>query len=345
VTENNRRPISAPAEKPPATPAQEPLSPNDAVEPLRVRSAPGPGAILRAAREAQELTREEVADALHLLVRVVADLEDENWRRLPNPTFTRGYYRAYAKLLELDVDKVLNAYRAAAPAPEPDGSGSLRGSARAPRSTAMRSSVGPILALIVAGLIAAAVVFVVWQLWPDALGERSAAPFAGPQAQAPAVPRGQMPLRTPPPPLPAAEQTRQAVVEPVVALPGESPLEDSAAGDHVLAFAPAEDDGEAADWGESLPLAVRPERRLTPAGDDRLRFVFSDDCWVDVKALDGRTLYSALSRAGDELELVGQGPFRVLLGYAPAVELSFNGQDVPVRAQMRNNVASLTLGR
>jgi cytoskeleton protein RodZ len=343
VTENNRRPFSAPAEKPRATPAPEAVPPSDEAESPRARSAPGPGAILRAARESQELTREEVADALHLLVRVVADLEDENWRRLPNPTFTRGYYRAYAKLLELDVERVLSAYRAAAPAPEPDPS-SVRGSARTPRSRAMRSSIGPILALIVAGVIAAAVVFMVWQLWPNALGERSAAPFAAPQAQAPAVPRGQMPVRTAPPPL-AVAHTRQPGVDALLTASEESALGDPAAGDRVLAFAPAEDDGEAADWSDGIPFAAVPERRLTPAGDDRLSFVFSDDCWVDVKALDGRTLYSALSRAGDELELVGQGPFRVLLGYAPAVELSFNGEQVPVRAQMRNNVASLTLGR
>jgi len=42
---------------------------------------------------------------------------------------------------------------------------------------------------------------------------------------------------------------------------------------------------------------------------------------------------------------VGQAPFRVLLGYAPGVQMSFNGETVVLAPHTRNNVATLVLGQ
>jgi cytoskeleton protein RodZ len=95
----------------------------------------------------------------------------------------------------------------------------------------------------------------------------------------------------------------------------------------------------------SPPGEVAARRRLTPSGDDRLAFSFTEDCWVEVQSASGERLYSDLSRAGSELDLVGDGPFRILLGYAPGAELSFNGEPVPLGPHTRNNVATLVLGQ
>ena len=86
-------------------------------------------------------------------------------------------------------------------------------------------------------------------------------------------------------------------------------------------------------------------RRITASGQDRLAFTFSDDCWVEVRDTAGRTLYSDLNRADSALTLVGQGPFRILLGYAPGVQLRFNGEAVPLAPHTRDNVATLVLGQ
>jgi cytoskeleton protein RodZ len=86
-------------------------------------------------------------------------------------------------------------------------------------------------------------------------------------------------------------------------------------------------------------------RRITETGDDRLAFAFTQDCWVEVKDRQGRSIYSDLSRSGDSLELVGQAPFMIMLGYAPGVTLSFNGERVTLTPHTRNNVATLALGQ
>jgi cytoskeleton protein RodZ len=85
--------------------------------------------------------------------------------------------------------------------------------------------------------------------------------------------------------------------------------------------------------------------RLTPAGDQRLRLDFSADSWVEIRDAGGAVVYSNLNKAGTQLELVGQGPFRILLGYAPGVTLAFEGEPVALAPHTRNNVATLVLGQ
>lgn len=67
----------------------------------------GPGAALQAAREARELSVPQVADQLKLSSAAVAALEANDWDRLPAPVFVRGYIRAYARLMALDDEELL----------------------------------------------------------------------------------------------------------------------------------------------------------------------------------------------------------------------------------------------
>ena len=131
-------------------------------------ATPGPGAIVRAQRELRGLTQQDIADTLNLGARVVEDMETENWTRLPAPAFTRGYLRAYAKLLDIDPDTVASAFDAAV----------SRGETRAAVVTSMQRShrrgladlsqkhPGVVLTGAVAGVICA-VGIVLWAVWPD----------------------------------------------------------------------------------------------------------------------------------------------------------------------------------
>lgn len=70
-----------------------------------------PGSILKNAREEQGLTREAVADKLHLRLQIIVDLEEDNYSADISATFTRGYIKLYSRLLGLDHNKVLDAYQ------------------------------------------------------------------------------------------------------------------------------------------------------------------------------------------------------------------------------------------
>ena len=69
-----------------------------------------PGVTLKKAREVRRLDLETVADQLNLSPMVLLALEDDDYERLPGPTFVRGYIRCYARLLKLSGDDLVRNY-------------------------------------------------------------------------------------------------------------------------------------------------------------------------------------------------------------------------------------------
>ena len=74
---------------------------------------------LQEARENKKLTQESAATQLNLTLQSIVALESDDFDSMPPPMFTRGYLRAYARLLGLDGDKLIEDYNQLAP-PEPE---------------------------------------------------------------------------------------------------------------------------------------------------------------------------------------------------------------------------------
>jgi|GEM_PF-5541353 len=73
----------------------------------------GPGSMLRVAREEANLSIKAVASKLHLDRGVIEAIEDDDYSRFEGQSiFLRGYLRAYAKLVRLNADKVMQAFEA-----------------------------------------------------------------------------------------------------------------------------------------------------------------------------------------------------------------------------------------
>ncbi|CAG0932660.1 MAG: Cytoskeleton protein RodZ [Rhodocyclaceae bacterium] len=73
------------------------------------QAVPGPGAVLRMAREARGMAITEAAAALKMSPRQIEAIEAEDFSRLPGATFVRGFIRNYARLLKIDAAPVLGA--------------------------------------------------------------------------------------------------------------------------------------------------------------------------------------------------------------------------------------------
>lgn len=73
------------------------------------------GAQLRAAREAAQLSHDDVAQALKFSPRQIAALEADDYAALPGATIVRGFVRNYARLLKLDAAALLQQLDAALP--------------------------------------------------------------------------------------------------------------------------------------------------------------------------------------------------------------------------------------
>lgn len=83
---------------------------------------------------------------------------------------------------------------------------------------------------------------------------------------------------------------------------------------------------------EATEVAVQVETAAPYAKVlDKLTFIFTDECWVEVTDSSDDVLFADVKQSGEILELQGVAPFNVILGNAGAVELTIN--DEPVDSQ------------
>jgi cytoskeleton protein RodZ len=122
------------------------------------------GQNLRQAREARNITLQEIAAATKIGSRALQALEDERFELLPGGIFNKGFVRAYARFVGLDEEKTVAAYMEAAKvaAPETD----LQ--AMATQVTAIRAAADEqwqVSAATVVGVLAVIVALGLGALW------------------------------------------------------------------------------------------------------------------------------------------------------------------------------------
>ena len=266
--------------------------------------ADGVGEVLARARAALGLTISDVALQLKFAPRQIEALEQERFELLPPGTFSRGMVRAYARLLKLDAEPLVQ--RIAGRVAVPDNANAVA-AARRPipiTDSARRSNlVYAGLSLAVLGVIAA--VLFEWQR------ERMQA------ARLDFVPAAQVPV-TPVQALPQSEQ--QVASLNTVASPNTTPLT------------------------ESDPVqATVPGARRTADGKRRISMKFERESWVEIKDVGGKTLISQLNPAGSEQAVEGRPPFEVIIGNAQHVRLSYDDRPVDLAPHVKVEVARFTL--
>jgi cytoskeleton protein RodZ len=269
-----------------------------------------PGSKLRIARERAGLTREAIAKQLNLLASQVAALEEDRFERFPAETFVKGHLRSYARLLKIDVDEILHAYYLLKP-PTPTARKKINVQCRPQTlgtpSNRWRSYTG-----------IAAVFVVLCALWAWQQRRDQSQLLSLNAGSSSVLPGGIESALTG-----GAEATLLDSVQmlPVVPAPATAGV------------APATTDTVAGP--AAIPAAAPPSANTAPLAatdSDRLSLHFSADCWIEVKDRDDKVLVATLKHADDKLQIEGRGPFKVLLGYAPGVEMAYNGAPVKVDA-------------
>lgn len=322
-----------------------------------VAVAPGqnPGELLRLAREKRDWSQAEVARKLNLTVSSLNHVETGAFDKLPGHTFARGYIRAYAKLMDLDQAALVDAFDrytgTHAKGSEVHSLGRIEEPVRLSHNILRGVSLLLLVAVVGGG-------FVWWQDQGSLRGKDLAKialehvevesadgttqihPLDEPEDQA--VSAGQQAESTPlaldqgavEQPAAAAEQapavtvapTQQAPVQPVASAP--APVAPAV----VAPAAPA-------------PAVATSEPAAVPAGSAKVVIQFTADCWTQVSDGNGKVLFSAIKRKGDNLELTGKPPFAVRLGFARGAQISYNGQAVDVAPFTSGETARLKLGQ
>lgn len=83
--------------------------------------------------------------------------------------------------------------------------------------------------------------------------------------------------------------------------------------------------------------------RLTEFGDNTIDLTFSEDCWFEIRTIDGELLYADLGRTGQSRRYIGAAPFRIKLGFSPGVALAYNGEPIDLAPYTRQEVARVLL--
>ncbi len=289
--------------------------------------AAGPGQLLRNAREQLGWTREQVASRIHLRLTLIASIEADTYDKHTSHTFIRGYLRAYAKLVGIPEETILAAYEKLGLTP-PDNI-DMQSFSRRSRQQANDSRLKVVTWLVILVLIGLSVAW-----WWQSTARRSAGDDALAATEMSAT------VNTPEANVaPAVE-----VAEPV--LPAAS---DAVSTQVVVSGATATLPVVATDASAAVPTnvsgAVSTAESTTtePAKAPQLKMSFTADCWLDVKDANGKTLFSGLKKANDELVLEGPEPLRFIIGAPMAVNLEYQGKSFDMSRYNNGRTARFSL--
>ncbi len=294
-----------------ATEAGPPGATEDAATGEAASSA---GAMLRSAREAAGLSLDQVAQQLKLAPRQVKALEDESFADLPGRTFSRGFVRNYARLLNLDPQHLLAHLPDAAHAPALD-SPALRSTgamiAELPITAASRTSVGRwLIPFVLAACIVAAAAY---EFYRGGMGS----------GEASRAPVDILPKKT------ASAPSAQSAT----ALPNPLASDNTATDSPPVA---ATDIGAPGAPAGSISGASAP-------ADAPLILSFEGPSWTEIRDASGQLIVSRLIAAHSVEPIRGDAPFDIVIGNAPAVTVTYRGKPVDLAPYIRQNVARLTL--
>ncbi|QXW27954.1 DUF4115 domain-containing protein [Aeromonas sanarellii] len=292
--------------------------------------AVGPGQLLRNAREQLGWTREQVASRIHLRLTLIAAIEADTYDKHTSHTFIRGYLRAYAKLVGIPEETILAAYDKLGLTP-PDNI-DMQSFSRRSRQQASDSRLKVVTWLVILVLIALSVAW-----WWQSTARRS----AGDEALAATEMSGTD--NTPSAAVPTAVEVAAPVLPATSDAVSTAPaVSDAVATVPVAVAAPSV--AVSTDASAAVATASPAESATTePAKAPQLKMSFTADCWLDVKDANGKTLFSGLKKANDELVLEGPEPLKFIIGAPMAVNLEYQGKSFDMSRYNNGRTARFSL--
>jgi len=308
------------------------------------------GAVLRATREEQNLTIQEIATRLRLSIKQIEALETDRFDTLPEPTIVRGFIRNYAKQLKIAAEPLLEAYSIMVPSSVPHEM-IVKPSANMKMTSYKKPKTGLYGLAVLAVLLGLGI----WLFYQNYVQKPS------PTKEITNIDNIE-PLALPEPALPMAEReaalqasselTLPPLLEP--AIPNTT-LSEGAPSQVTPPLASASEPAELA--VPTAPVAVMPvppvatsvAQPVVPnvvanvAGVGRLDFSATQETWVSVIDGNGREVYSKTIFAGSRESINAKLPVDITVGNAGATSLSMNGKSYDLAPYSRNNVAHIKL--
>lgn len=333
------------------------------------------GAILRQSREQKGLTTADVATQLRLKVSQIEQIEAEEWNPAVSATFMRGYLRAYARLLKLPEQEILQNFELQA--------AYLRNQAKPMHSFSKKNRLDAVdnrfmlatylLVVLLIGL------FLIWFWQTHILDSQpvsvlpeyrvSGEPATVRSSATPAEVVSTQPAATElvtstaevtstqtDVPVVVTDDTAETEVPPTVSPSITSPAVTNPSQTSEIVSADTTPSTNQATSTIPTAAPVATENQVTtdvPAtlpteppvsgSTAQLQLTFSAECWVTVQDATGKRLAYGIHSAGQSLQLAGQLPFKVTLGNATAATVQLNQTAVDLSGYRAGQVARLTL--
>ena len=285
------------------------------------------GTSLKTAREERGLSIAEVAQSLKFAPRQIEALEQDRFDLLPGGTFVRGMVRAYARLLKLPPEPMLESMSDKFQAPDANHL-AARYSQPVPFSDNARRSTFVYLGLSLAVLALGGGVAYQWyrehhtttqlaaaKRTVEKRAKSNAAPVAAAPAAAPAPAPTVTPVAAAPRAQPKTLEQQTPRVEPVVK----------------VSTAPAAE------------KAAPPPVAKVAAGVHRLVIRCEEEAWIEVKDQNDRSLVSSLNAKGAERVVQARGPLTLVIGNAAHVRVLHNDRPIDLTPHTKLAIARFTL--
>jgi cytoskeleton protein RodZ len=330
----------------------------------------GPGERLQAARIKKGLSLEDVASRMHLSSSILEAIEENNFDVITAPIFVKGYLRAYARIVSLNEDEMIQQYVDFYSEEDPPIN-STSNMVPELSATDARIKWTTYFVILVLGVLLAA-----WwwnkqqdQEPPVSLDVQSSRTEQQASAESvvdsdiqagseTAISADANASTAGPEATDAAESTVvdsdaesvatvDAAEAPVVAeaVKTEPAVEPAAAAGVVALPLQTDTSSTTAEPEPQAPGTRGQPARIAPSGSDKLKIIIHADTWADVKDATNYQLVYDLLRADSLVELSGKAPFVVFLGNGHGVEILFNGEEIGFSARIRDdNTARIKIG-
>lgn len=279
---------------------------------------------LRKAREARGMAIADVAMELRLDPKLIEAIEAQNEQLLPTPPYVKGYLRAYARMLGMAPDAILEAYGAGRVDPSQNNIRRVVTikDTPAPSTSSSREKAPRMVTWGVGALLA--VSFGLW--WYELANDTQTVALP----EVPAVQPGAIALALPEPAFeskPAGE-------------PQTGTAETTGAGnENAATVANANEQAN-----NTTALAGNPEEKAPVPEKASISLQFKSDAWVDITDSHNNKLIAGTAKAGQKRTVEGSPPFQVVLGNSSAVTVEYNGVPFDHKQYDSKGIARFALG-
>ena len=321
------------------------------------RRTEGPGRLLTDARLKLGLEPQNVAEMLHLREYQIRALEADDFENLPEPTYVKGYLRAYCQLLSIDPDKIIKMYSDTIRPPVRESFEGLATEKQAASNDNLVKLVSIAMVALVAGL---AITFWLTNREPTSSAEPETTsaqinPVEPSEVPTTVINEPEKPqdsladsgTATEPAPQPERQiESKREGEGPKPAVP-VAPVEEKP----VVPVPPTPAVTAKPEATQAPPVTssagINKEASLLPETDasthSRLLVKVMQESWVDVRDAKGNKLIYESVPAGREIPLEGLAPFSVFLGNANGVQVFLNGKPYDFSSYKRGLTARFKL--